>query len=277
MISKPFYLENLSAFDILILDDREKAREVIFRVYSILQRDKIWLSEVATAEEIFEEDADLLAEVEAELQDLDQQYDFKFQDFYDLVQQRLKNRPDHSNFNQETYNESQPEAEPSSGLAQEDDDFIIPDDDDLFYDDEDEDDDEAEEYDDFDGLDHLSEDELDLVTDYLLRSAKTRFNYSDLLQDFPGADNHFVDEEFILPVLAGKANGEDEHEIADSLLGSLLEFGYQIDPPDLVKMIADLAKDLGKEILAFQVAVDSLQEGAAPEQVIDQLSHILQI
>ncbi|WP_312819553.1 hypothetical protein [Kaistella carnis] len=42
MIDKTFYLENLSAFDILIQDeDRKQAEEVIFRVYSILQRDKI--------------------------------------------------------------------------------------------------------------------------------------------------------------------------------------------------------------------------------------------
>jgi hypothetical protein len=57
MIDKNFYLENLSAFDILIQDDREKAQEVIFRVFSSLQRDKIWLREVAAEEEIFEEDA----------------------------------------------------------------------------------------------------------------------------------------------------------------------------------------------------------------------------
>ena len=53
----------------------------------MLQRDKIWLREVATEEEIFEEDADLLEEVEEELKELDEKYDFRFDDFFKLVQQ----------------------------------------------------------------------------------------------------------------------------------------------------------------------------------------------
>lgn len=91
MIDKNFYLENLSAFDILIQeDDRQPAQEVIFRVYSILQRDKIWLRDVATPEEILPEDVEFLTEVEEELKELDEQYDFRFDDFYKLMQQEIR-------------------------------------------------------------------------------------------------------------------------------------------------------------------------------------------
>lgn len=91
MIDKNFYLENLSAFDILIEDeDRKQAEAVIYRVFSMLQRDKIWLRDVAAEEEIFEEDAELLEEVEEELKELDQKYEFRFDEFYKLVQQEMK-------------------------------------------------------------------------------------------------------------------------------------------------------------------------------------------
>ena len=91
MIDKNFYLENLSAFDILIQDeDRKEAEKVIFRVFSMLQRDKIWLRDIATEEEIFEEDVELLEEVEVELKELDEKYEFRFDDFYMLVQQEMK-------------------------------------------------------------------------------------------------------------------------------------------------------------------------------------------
>ena len=91
MIDKNFYLENLSAFDILIEDeDRNQAQVVIFRVYSILQRDKIWLRDVATEEEISEDDEAFLQEIEEELTELDAKYHFQFDEFYQLVQQEVK-------------------------------------------------------------------------------------------------------------------------------------------------------------------------------------------
>ena len=90
MIDKNFYLENLSAFDILIEDeDRKEAEKVIFRVFSMLQRDKIWLRDIATEEEIFEEDVELLEEVEEELKELDEKYKFGFDEFYKRVQQEM--------------------------------------------------------------------------------------------------------------------------------------------------------------------------------------------
>lgn len=269
MIDKNFYLENLSAFDILIEDDdRKQAEEVIFRVYSMLQRDKIWLREVATEDEIYEDDAELLEEVEQELQELDLKYDFHFDDFHKLVQQEMRKL--HSTTIQ---NGSDDESEDEVKTKVKDED------DEDFFEDEDEDEDEdvfdEDEEDEHDEFSHLSDEELDAVTDYILESAKTRFNYPALLSEFPEADEDFVDGEFILPLIAGKAFGETDIEIAEKMLSSFTMLGYEIEIDDLIKMIEKKGKELGPEILAFKIAADSLHQGAHPKEVVQQISQLL--
>src|SRR5690606_8412387 len=69
-------------------------------------------------------------------------------------------------------------------------------------------------YDDDDSLSHLSDEEIDLVPEYILASAKTRFNYPEFLESFPVADEEFVEEQFLFPVIVGKAFGETDIEIA---------------------------------------------------------------
>ena len=273
MIDKNFYLENLSAFDILIEDDdRKQAEEVIFRVYSMLQRDKIWLREVATEDEIYEDDAELLEEVDEELQELDLKYDFHFDDFHKLVQQEMRKL--HSTTIQ---NGSDDESDDEVGTKvkdEEDDDFFDEEDEDGF-DDEDFFEEDEEDEDEHDEFSHLSDEELDAVTDYILESAKTRFNYPALLSEFPEADEDFVDGEFILPLIAGKAFGEADIEIAEKMVSSFTMLGYEIEMDDLIKMIEKKGKELGPEILAFKIAADSLHQGAPPKEVVQQISQLL--
>jgi len=273
MIDKNFYLENLSAFDILIEDeDRKQAEQVIFRVYSMLQRDKIWLREVATEEEIFEEDAELLEEVEEELNELDLKYDFRFDQFYKLVQQKLKkiqstpdlNLPTDDHFEEDdTF-----EAEEDDKLMDIDGEFEMEEDEgeDFF----------EEEEEDNDPLSYLSDEEIDLVPEYILASTKTRFNYPEFLQAFPAADESFVEEQVLFPIIAGKAFGETDPEIAEKMLSTFMILGYPMEINDLKKMIAQKGKELGLEILAFKVASDSLQQGAHPTAVVQQISQLLQ-
>lgn len=266
MIDKNFYLENLSAFDILIQDEREKAEAVIFRVFSMLQRDKIWLREVASDEEIFEEDAELLDEIEAELKELDLKYGFKFDAFYELVQQELKKRQSLSSNNLESSKELH-----ENNNSSEDEHFT--EEDDLDYDDLD----DEEDFYDEDGneLSHLSDEELDLVTDYILESAKTRFDFAAFVEDFPIEEDGFVEEEFLLPLIAAKAFGESDAEIAAKMVSSLSDYGYEIEMEDIINLISQKAKELGPEILAFKIAADSLQQGANPLAVIQQISQLL--
>ncbi|MGA9212949.1 hypothetical protein [Kaistella sp.] len=265
MIDKNFYLENLSAFDILIEDDdRQQAEAVVYRVFSMLQRDKIWLRDVATEEEIFEEDAEFLEEVEEELKELDEIYEFRFDEFYKLVQQEMKKIQPTPNVDliKDDYVD---EYEDEDNLFSEEDDF---DEDDL-YDEEEEDDDDD------DAFSHLSDEELNLIEDFILLSAKTRFNFPQFVQDFPDGDEVFVEGEFLLPLIAEKAFGETDTEIAGKMLSSFMMLGYQIDRNELIKIIEQKGKELGLEILAFKIAADSLQQGAHPRDIVRQLGQLL--
>ena len=270
MIDKNFYLENLSAFDILIEDDDHKqAEEVIFRVYSILQRDKIWLSDVATEEEIFEEDAELLEEVEEELKELDLKYNFRFDDFYKLVQQEINKSPDNAVvnsdqdevFNSEIFDENEDD---NSGEFDEDDNLDYEEENDGLYDDEDD-----------DNLSHLSDEEIDQVTEYILESAKTRFDYAQFLKSFPVSEESFIDEQFLFPLIAGKAHEETDLEIAENMLSAFTTVGIQLDTNTVITIVEKIGKDIDLEILAFKIAVDSLQRGAHPQDVVHQISQLL--
>ena len=278
MIDKNFYLENLSAFDILIEDeDRKQAEAVIYRVFSMLQRDKIWLRDVATEEEIFEEDVELLTEVEEELKELDEKYEFRFDEFYKLVQQEMKKMQSTSESNstpQDEMDEEQYDDEDDDLFSEDDDDDFL-DDDDLYDDDLYDEEDDEEDEDNEDAFSHLSDEELRLIEDFILSSAKTRFNFPQFVQDFPDGDEIFVEGEFLLPVIAGKAFGETDTEIAEKMLSSFMILGYEIELTDLIQMIQEKGRELGLEILAFKIAADSLQQGAHPRDIVSQLEQFL--
>ena len=277
MIDKNFYLENLSAFDILIQDeDRKQAETLIFRVFSILQRDKIWLRDVATEEEIFEEEVELLEEVEEELQELDQKYHFGFEAFYRRVQLELKKIQSKSDLNIDVaenfaedddfededldFMEEENEEDPDLYEEEEEDDL---DDDDLYDENED------------DALSHISDEELDQITDYILESAKTPFDYSEFLEEFLQVDELFVEENILFPIIAGKAHEETDYEIAAKMNAAFLISGFQMSIEDLQEMIEKKGHELGLEILAFGIVADSLQQGANPAEVLHQISQLL--
>lgn len=269
MIDKNFYLENLSAFDILIEDDdRKEAEAVVFRVFSMLQRDKIWLREVATEDEIYEEDVQLLQEVEEELQELDEKYGFRFEEFYQLVQREMKRIQSTPN---EDFTQNDDLNNNGDALSEEEDDY----EEDDYEDDDYEDDDDFYDADGDDAFGHLSDEELNLIEDFILSSAKTRFNFPLFVQDFPEGDEVFVEGEFLLPLIAGKAYGDSDTEIAEKMRSSFTMWGYPIEMNDLLPMIKEKGKELGSEILAFKIAADSLQQGAHPRDIVRQLEQLL--
>ena len=271
MIDKSFYLENLSAFDILIQDeDRQPAEALIFRVFSMLQRDKIWLREVATEEEISEEDTAFLEEIEEELNELDKTYAFGFEAFYKLVQQKLKNIQSKTDLNDR---EEQDFTFADDFDAEGDNDFEEEDDD--FYNDIDDDEEEDEDEEVPDLFSHLSDEELDLITVCILESAKTRFNFPEFVQTFPQANEVFVENDFLLPFITGKAYGETDTEIAEKMISYFLSRGFHLEKSDLLKRMEVKSKQLGLEILAFRIAVGSLHQGAHPTAVVRQISQFL--
>lgn len=248
MIDKNFYFENLSAFDILIDSDRKEAEKAIFKVYCILQRDKIWLNEVALPDEFSEEEAELLMDVEEKLSTLDMEYGFRFDDFYKLVQQEMRD--------QNIISDTDSEEDSDDG---------------VFYDLED---DFFEEESD-NHLNHLTDEELDIVTDFILNSAKTRFDYPQFRTSFPSLDEDFIDVNILMPIIVGEAVGDDPELTAAKMLSHFILAGFSVDRTGLVEIVKTMAKELGREVLAFKIASDSLQQGAHPEDVVQQISQIL--
>ena len=268
MINKNFYLENLSAFDILIKEEREKAEAVIYRVYCILQRDKIWLAEVATEEEIDEEDVELLVDIESELNELDETYQFRFSEFYEAMQAEVKKRATPEN---NLNSQIQSGAVSETAIENEKPKLLFNNIQDV--DEEDLDDDDLEEDD--QAFDYISDEEIDKVTDYILASAKTRFNYEALLEIFPGSEDYLVDELFLFPVISGKANDEEDSEIAENCRASFKVLHLKIAVNNLAFLVKNTAAKLEKEIEACALASQSLQIGDTPDEVIAEISQIL--
>lgn len=277
MIDKNFYLENLTAFDTLIESDRTEAEKAIFKVYCILQRDKYWLNNVATPEEVGEEDAELLDEVETELNGLEQEYGFRFAYFHQLVMDEM----------QKGGNGSDVQILPEDDLSDDDEEFyddqnddddedLLEDDDEDFdfeFEDDDSDDDEFEQ--ETSNMGDFTDEELNLVVDYVLNSAKQKFDYEEFLVSFPDATPEFLDDHVLLYVIARKAYGEPEEDIAESLEESFAANGIDAQKKDVEKIIEMFGKNLSKEILAFGIAMDSLQHGTHPVDVVAHISDII--
>ena len=247
MIDKHFYNENLLAFETLIETDRTESEKVIFKVYCILQRDKLWLNQVATEEEYTEEDVEYLHDIEIELSQLDVKYGFRFADFHKLVEQEMNRNL-------------------SSPLNDENNDIGLDDEDDFYYEDED----EEEEL-----LDHFSDEELDLIINCLLKSAKTRFNYLEFIHDFPISEEDFIDQNVILPIIVETANQESVAIIAQKISVAFLVQGFYLDTEDLITMVEQKGKEFGLEIMGFNLAMDSLRQGAEPRSIVPHIAKLL--
>jgi hypothetical protein len=161
------------------------------------------------------------------------------------------------------------------------DDELYEEDHDLYEEDEEndfEDDDEDEDFDEdySDSLSHVSDEDLDQITDYILERAKTRFDYPVFLNSFPQADELFVEEQILFPIIAGKAHEETDGEITANMQDAFVNSGFQVNSSFLEEMIVQKGKELGKEIFAFGIAADSLQQGADQKAVLHQIQQLLQ-
>ena len=124
-------------------------------------------------------------------------------------------------------------------------------------------------------LDQFSDEELNLVTDYILKSAKKRFDYKDFKVNLPPYDEDFIDYNILSEIIEGKTLGESNEDIASKIFSTILLSGFMIERDDIIKMISQKEKELGLEIVATRVAMESLQKGAHPSLVIQQLSTFL--
>ena len=59
------------------------------------------------------------------------------------------------------------------------------------------------------------------------------------------------------------------------MLPQFIEVGFYLDTEDPIELVEENAKVLGAEILAFKIASDSLQQGAQPSEIVQQISQLL--
>jgi CheY-specific phosphatase CheX len=124
-------------------------------------------------------------------------------------------------------------------------------------------------------LDQFSDEELNLVTDYLLKSAKTRFDYKLFKKDLKPLDKDFIDHNILLEIIGSKTIDESNQMISEKILSEFLISGLMVEQDDIDEMVAEKIKELGLEILASKIAMDSLQKGVHPTLVIQQISQLL--
>ncbi|PWI29767.1 hypothetical protein DI383_08385 [Flavobacteriaceae bacterium LYZ1037] len=124
-------------------------------------------------------------------------------------------------------------------------------------------------------LDQFSDEELDLVTECLLNSAKTRFDYEAFKNELEPVEQDFIDYNILLEIITGKASGESNLLISAKILSKFLMLGYMTSKEDIIEMINQKETELGLEIMASRIAMDSLQNGVHPTLVIKQISILL--
>jgi len=100
-------------------------------------------------------------------------------------------------------------------------------------------------------LDQFSDEELNLVTDYLLKSAKTRFDYNALKNELEPFDEDFIDYNILLEIIGGKTIDESNQVISAKIVSKFLMSGLMVEKE----------KELALEIIASKIAMDSLQKG----------------
>lgn len=124
-------------------------------------------------------------------------------------------------------------------------------------------------------LDQFSNEELNLVTDYLLKSAKTRFDYKAFRKELEPLDKDFIDYNILLEIIGSKTVDEPNKNISAKMLSKFFMSGLMVEKEDLDQMVDEKEKELALEILASKIAMDSLQNGVHTNLVVQQISQLL--
>lgn len=124
-------------------------------------------------------------------------------------------------------------------------------------------------------LDQFSDEELNLVTEHLLNSAKKRFNYKEFREMLNPFDKDFIDYHVLMTIITEKAANESNQTISSKILSNFMLSGFMIELEDINKMVTEKEEELKLEIFASKIAMDALQSGVHPNLVIQQISKLL--
>ena len=119
--------------------------------------------------------------------------------------------------------------------------------------------------------DELTDDAVtDKIWDTITDSAKRRFDYATLKEEFP-----FNPDNFLFAIIMGLAVGEAKNTIALKLMNHMMMTGYEIEKDEILKIIVDNEKAFGLEVLATRMADNMLQEGGDPVTIYATIAQLL--
>jgi len=113
------------------------------------------------------------------------------------------------------------------------------------------------------------------IWNYITNSAKRRFPYEDFAETFKELHDPLIPENLLWDVIQHVAAGKSDMEIKSNISMQLILLGYQMPDDFWSHFITSRRKDLGLEILATQIATDSLNHGSDAAAVLGQVNTLL--
>lgn len=114
----------------------------------------------------------------------------------------------------------------------------------------------------------------DIVWDAIIASAKTKFDYSSLENQFNVIDPEIADN-FLFKLIIGFAAKDSEVKISYELLNPLLAIGISLPIAEVESFVKGKDKILAKEIFASQIAHSLLEEGEDPQNLLKSILQML--
>jgi hypothetical protein len=114
------------------------------------------------------------------------------------------------------------------------------------------------------------QDEIDMVTAYVLDRAQSKVDMSMLLDYLSPLNSDFIKFNVLLPVLSSKDSGL----ITSQVFASILMAGYNIDKEDLSSIITRLTKELSLEMFIYNMGMNLQEQGHDDFYIVGQLSRL---
>lgn len=114
------------------------------------------------------------------------------------------------------------------------------------------------------------QEEIDMVTAYVLDRAQSKVDMSMLLDYLSPLDSDFIKFNVLLPVLSSKDSGL----ITSQVFASILMAGYNIDKEDLSSIVIQLIEKLSLEMFIYDRGMNLQGQGHDDFYIVGQLSRL---
>jgi len=106
-------------------------------------------------------------------------------------------------------------------------------------------------------------------------SAKTRFDYEELVSAFGEIGDSQMAENLLFQILLGLAVEDDEETLAAKLTSQLIVLGIGVGDGSMLELIREIRPAVVKEVLATKVALTGFRDGNDPNDVLVTVSSLL--